>query len=115
MSGVARQITNSWATPAYIHLEIEALHRRARERPRQTARTGSAADDEQRTAYFDGDIVIATKKGVNPLERRSQAAPHSTLEEERFDPSVAPASVALIATCRRIVKSHNIKSYVEDG
>jgi len=30
---------------AYIHLEIEALHRRAREMPRQTARTGSAADD----------------------------------------------------------------------
>jgi hypothetical protein len=27
---------------------------------------------EQRTAYFDGDIVEATKKGVNPLERRSQ-------------------------------------------
>jgi len=26
---------------------------------------------EQRTAYFDGDIVIATKKGVNPLERGS--------------------------------------------
>src|SRR6267378_3232111 len=27
---------------------------------------------EQRTAYFDGDPVIATKKGVNPLERGSQ-------------------------------------------
>jgi cytochrome c peroxidase len=27
---------------------------------------------EQRTAYFDGDIVAATKKGVNPLERCSQ-------------------------------------------
>jgi cytochrome c peroxidase len=27
---------------------------------------------EQRAAYFDGDIVIATKKGVNPLERGSQ-------------------------------------------
>jgi cytochrome c peroxidase len=27
---------------------------------------------EQRTAYFDGDIVEATKKGVNPLERGSQ-------------------------------------------
>jgi cytochrome c peroxidase len=27
---------------------------------------------EQRTAYFDGDIVLATKKGVNPLERGSQ-------------------------------------------
>jgi len=27
---------------------------------------------EQRAAYFDGDIVIATKKGVNVLERGSQ-------------------------------------------
>jgi len=27
---------------------------------------------EQRTAYFDGDIVTATEKGVNPLERGSQ-------------------------------------------
>ncbi len=27
---------------------------------------------EQRAAYFDGDIVQATKKGVNPLERGSQ-------------------------------------------
>jgi cytochrome c peroxidase len=27
---------------------------------------------EQRTAYFDGDIVEATAKGVNPLERGSQ-------------------------------------------
>lgn len=27
---------------------------------------------EQRAAYFDGDHVIATKKGVNPLERGSQ-------------------------------------------
>jgi len=27
---------------------------------------------EQRGAYFDGDPVIATKKGVNPLERGSQ-------------------------------------------
>jgi cytochrome c peroxidase len=27
---------------------------------------------EQRTAYFDGDIVEATKKGVNPLKRSDQ-------------------------------------------
>jgi len=27
---------------------------------------------EQRAAYFDGDTVIAAKKGVNPLERGSQ-------------------------------------------
>jgi cytochrome c peroxidase len=27
---------------------------------------------EQRAAYFDGDILLASKKGVNPLERGSQ-------------------------------------------
>jgi hypothetical protein len=37
MSGVARQIANSWATPRAIHLEIEAQHRRAREMPGKTA------------------------------------------------------------------------------
>ena len=31
------------------------------------------AEFEQRAAYFDGDPVIATKKGVNILERASQA------------------------------------------
>ena len=31
--------------PAYIHLEIEALHRRAREMPSQTAGHSSAAND----------------------------------------------------------------------
>jgi hypothetical protein len=30
---------------AYINLEIEALHRRAREMPGQTARHGSPADE----------------------------------------------------------------------
>ncbi len=30
---------------------------------------------EQRAAYFDGDIVIATKKGVNVLDRGSQVHP----------------------------------------
>ena len=30
---------------AYINLEIEALHRRAREMPGQTSRDGSAADE----------------------------------------------------------------------
>ncbi len=29
-------------------------------------------ESEQRAAYFDGDPVIATKKGVNILERGSQ-------------------------------------------
>ena len=32
----------------------------------------SFTEFEQRAAYFDGDPVIATKKGVNPLERGSQ-------------------------------------------
>ncbi len=36
---------------------------------------------EQRTAYFDGDIVIAAKKGVNPLERGSQVDFMSDFEE----------------------------------
>jgi len=36
---------------------------------------------EQRTAYFDGDIVTATKKGVNPLERGSQVDFMSDFEE----------------------------------
>ncbi len=30
---------------------------------------------EQRAAYFDGDPVIAAKKGINPLERGSQVHP----------------------------------------
>lgn len=36
---------------------------------------------EQRSAYFDGDIVIATKKGVNPLARGSQVEFMSDFEE----------------------------------
>jgi cytochrome c peroxidase len=36
---------------------------------------------EQRTAYFDGDIVTATKKGVNPLERGSQVDFMADLQE----------------------------------
>jgi cytochrome c peroxidase len=36
---------------------------------------------EQRTAYYDGDIVIATKKGVNPLERGSQVDFMADFEE----------------------------------
>jgi len=36
---------------------------------------------EQRTAYFDGDIVLATQKGVNPLERGSQVDFMSDFEE----------------------------------
>jgi len=36
---------------------------------------------EQRAAYFDGDIVIAAKKGVNPLERGSQVHFMTEFEE----------------------------------
>src|SRR5208283_5646652 len=36
---------------------------------------------EQRGAYFDGDIVIATKKGVNILERGSQVHFMTEFEE----------------------------------
>jgi cytochrome c peroxidase len=44
---------------------------------------------EQRAAYFDGDIVIATKKGVNPLERGSQV--HAMAEfQELLDFPPAP-------------------------
>jgi cytochrome c peroxidase len=44
---------------------------------------------EQRAAYFDGDPVIATKKGVNPLERGHQV--HEMAEvQELFDFPPAP-------------------------
>src|SRR5256884_1230715 len=36
---------------------------------------------EQRAAYFDGDPVIATKKGVNVLERSSQVHFMSEFQE----------------------------------
>jgi cytochrome c peroxidase len=44
---------------------------------------------EQRAAYFDGDPVIATKKGVNPLERGSQVQDMSEVQE-LFDFPPAP-------------------------
>ena len=44
---------------------------------------------EQRAAYFDGDPVIATKKGVNLLDRGSQV--HAMAEvQELFDFPPAP-------------------------
>ena len=36
---------------------------------------------EQRAAYFDGDPVIATKKGINPLERGSQVHEMAEFQE----------------------------------
>jgi cytochrome c peroxidase len=44
---------------------------------------------EQRAAYFDGDPVIATKKGVNPLERGSQVQDMAEVQE-LFDFPPAP-------------------------
>jgi cytochrome c peroxidase len=44
---------------------------------------------EQRAAYFDGDHVLAAKKGVNPLERGSQVHFMSEMEE-LFDFPPAP-------------------------
>ncbi|MCS6873529.1 MAG: hypothetical protein N2Z23_02435 [Pyrinomonadaceae bacterium] len=44
---------------------------------------------EQRAAYFDGDPIMATKKGVNPLERGSQV--HAMAEfQELLDFPPAP-------------------------
>jgi cytochrome c peroxidase len=37
---------------------------------------------EQRAAYFDGDPVLATKKGLNPLERGSQV--HNMAEFQKI-------------------------------
>lgn len=36
---------------------------------------------EQRAAYFDGDIALAAKKGINPLERGSQVHPMAEFQE----------------------------------
>jgi cytochrome c peroxidase len=61
---------------------------------------------EQRAAYFDGDSVIATKKGVNPLERGSQVhfmaevqnlldfppAPKLSVVDGKLDPRRASAT-----------------------
>ena len=61
---------------------------------------------EQRAAYFDGDIIRATKKGVNPLERGSQVqfmaelqeildfppAPKLRVSDGKLDPSKATAA-----------------------
>ena len=45
---------------------------------------------EQRAAYFDGDPVIATKKGVNILERGSQVHFMAEVQEEIMDFPPAP-------------------------
>jgi cytochrome c peroxidase len=51
---------------------------------------------EQRAAYFDGDPVIATKKGVNPLDRGSQVHFMAELQELLdFPPAPKLKEVAL--------------------
>ena len=62
---------------AYIHLEIEALHRRAREMPGQTARGGCAADDlvgEERM-----DVKDRIDLGSGHVRSRSRAPPCAAL------------------------------------
>jgi cytochrome c peroxidase len=36
---------------------------------------------EQRAAYFDGDPVLATKKGINPLDRGAQVHPMAEFQK----------------------------------
>jgi len=57
---------------------------------------------EQRAAYFDGDPVIATKKGVNVLERGSQV--HFMAEfQELLDFPPAPKLAGMVnSTLRRL-------------
>lgn len=45
-------------------------------------------ESEQRGAYFDGDPVVAAKKGVNPLERGSQVHAMAEFQEILDFPSV---------------------------
>src|SRR5205823_11217413 len=71
---------------AYIHLENEALHRRAREMPRQTARTGSAADDLVGQERMNIEDRIDLGRGhVRPAEaERRHALLHRPEHEARF-------------------------------
>ncbi|HEY5865323.1 MAG TPA: cytochrome B6, partial [Candidatus Tectomicrobia bacterium] len=48
---------------------------------------------EQRAAYFDGDPVIAQKKGVNPLERGSQVHAMAEFQELLDFPPVPKLTV----------------------
>src|SRR6266436_9309016 len=60
---------------AYIHLEIEALHRRAREMPGQTARGGCAADDLVGEERMDVKDRIDLGRGhVRPAEAERRHA-----------------------------------------
>jgi cytochrome c peroxidase len=56
---------------------------------------------EQRTAYFDGDIVTATKKGVNPLERGSQVDSIADFQEMLdFPPALKLDLLGKLATAK---------------
>src|ERR1700730_17457292 len=71
---------------AYIHLEIEPLHRRAREMPRQTARDGSAADELVGHEWMDVKDRIDLGRGhIRPAEaERRHPLLHRPEHETRF-------------------------------
>jgi len=59
-------------TNASTHLIGDIRPQEFRRRIETPSLRGVNTEFEQRAAYFDGDIVLAAKKGVNPLERGSQ-------------------------------------------
>ena len=71
---------------AYINLEIEALHRRAREMPDQTARYGSPADELVSQERMDFEDSINLGRGhIGPAEaERRHALLHRPEYEVRF-------------------------------
>src|SRR5438270_7286290 len=73
---------------AYIHLEIEALHRRAREMPGQTARVGSAADDLVSQERMDvEDRIDLGRRHVRPAEAERR---HALLHRLEHKPRLLP-------------------------
>src|SRR5437660_11154984 len=86
---------------AYIHLEIQALHRRAREMPGQTARAGSAADDLVGQERMDvEDRIDLGRRYVRPAEAECRHALLHRFENKacflthRFRRLVAPTNDA---------------------
>ena len=71
---------------AYINLEIEALHRRAREMPGQTARHGSPADELVGQEWMNVEDSINLGRGhIGPAEaERRHALLHRPEHETRF-------------------------------
>jgi hypothetical protein len=75
MSGCSASDRKFVGDAAYIHLEIEALHRRAREMPGQTARGGSAADNLVGQERMDVEDRINLGRGhVRPAEAERRHA-----------------------------------------